>query len=215
MILHNKSVAQTGVPLEEAQKVLVMIHGRGDTAQGFINHSQRLHISTSKYAIVAPQAIGNTWYPHGFMEPVERNEPQLSLSLAAIKELLDDLAGFNLKPADIYFLGFSQGACLLLEYCARHSRQYGGIIAFTGGLIGQEPNLSRYKGSFEGTPVFIGSSDNDPHVPESRINQTEVILSRMGAKVIKKIYPRMGHTVNADEWMMADLILNEKLKKYS
>lgn len=135
--------------------------------------------------------------------------------IATISELLDNLDGFDLKPKDIYFLGFSQGACLVLEYCARHARQYGGIIAFTGGLIGQEPDISRYKGSFEGTPVFIGSSDNDPHVPESRIRQTEVILDRMGAKVIKKIYPRMEHTVNADEWMMAGLILDEKITNHS
>jgi phospholipase/carboxylesterase len=125
MIIHNEPVAQSGASLEEAKKVLVMIHGRGDTAQSFIKLSQRLNISTDEYAILAPQAIGNTWYPHGFMAPLQRNEPQLSLSLAAISELLDDLDGFDLKPKDIYFLGFSQGACLVLEYCARHARQYG------------------------------------------------------------------------------------------
>jgi phospholipase/carboxylesterase len=214
MIIHNEPVVQSGAPLAEAQKVLVMLHGRGGSARAFIELARKLRISTTEYAILAPQAIGNTWYPYGFMEPVQRNEPQLSLSLSAITELLDDLDAFGLKPEDVYFLGFSQGACLMLEYCARHARRYGGLIAFTGGLIGQELHTARYKGSFAGTPVFIGASDHDPHVPESRVHETEATLRSMEAKVLKKIYPGLGHTIGHDQLTIADLILNDQLTHY-
>lgn len=214
MIIHNESVAQAGAPLAEARKVLVMLHGRGGHAGAFLELARNLNISTTEYALLAPQAIGNTWYPFGFMVPVQRNEPQLSLSLSAIAELLDDLDAFGLKPEDVYFLGFSQGACLMLEYCARHARRYGGLIAFTGGLIGQELDLARYKGNFAGTPVFLGASDHDPHVPESRVHETEATLRNLGANVLKKIYPGMGHAISPDELALADLILNDQLTHY-
>jgi phospholipase/carboxylesterase len=214
MIIHNEHVEQAGATLEQASKALVMIHGRGDSARDFIGLHNSLNISRDEYAILAPQAIQNTWYPHGFMVPVQQNEPQLSLSLSGIGELVDNLQGLNLQPKDIYFLGFSQGACLMLEFCARHARRYGGMIAFTEGLIGQKLDISRYPGKFGGTPVFIGSSTLDPHVPESRIDETETILTRMEANVFRKIYPGMGHTINQDELRMANLILNDKLNPH-
>ncbi|MBD0257496.1 MAG: alpha/beta fold hydrolase [Cytophagales bacterium] len=212
--MHNEPVAQAGAPLAEARKVLVMLHGRGGNARAFIELAGKLNLNTAEYAVVAPQAIGNSWYPYGFMEPVQRNEPQLSLSLSAIAELLDDLGAFALAPEDVYFLGFSQGACLMLEYCARHARRYGGVIAFTGGLIGPRLDTSRYRGSFAGTPIFVGASDYDPHVPEHRVHETEAVLGKMDAKVIKKIYPGMGHAIGPDELKIADLILNDQLTHY-
>ncbi len=210
MIIHNQHVQQAGAPLTTARKVLIMVHGRGDTAKSFIQLSNELNVS-DEFAFLAVQAIQNTWYPFSFLAPLPQNEPALSMSLAGLSELMDNLSGLHFKPQQIYFLGFSQGACLTLEFTARHARRYGGIIAFTGGLIGQTVDKFFYKGNFEGTPIFIGSSNPDPHVPASRVNESEIILQDMGATVIKKIYPGMGHTINQDELMMADLILNDKL----
>ena len=211
MIIHNQRVQQTGKPLSAAEKVLIMVHGRGDSARSFIGLSSEVNAPFDEFAILAIQAIQNTWYPYSFLSPIQKNEPQLSLSLSGLSELLDDLTGLGFTSSQIYFLGFSQGACLTLEFCARHAKRYGGIIAFTGGLIGESLERNNYKGNFESTPIFIGASDNDPHVPERRIEDSQVILESMGATVVKKIYPNLGHTINHDELMMAGLILNHKL----
>lgn len=208
MIIHNKPVAQAGKPLNEAKKVLVMVHGRGGNAEDFVQLSQQLAVK--EFAFLAPQAIQSTWYPHSFLAPVEKNEPQLSLSLSGLSELLDDLDGLGFSSQHIFFLGFSQGACLALEFCARNAKRYGGIIAFTGGLIGEKINTAHYHGNFEGTPIFIGSSDRDLHVPEERINESAEVLTNLGAQIHKKIYPGMGHTIIQDEIKMAEFILNEQ-----
>lgn len=205
MIIHNEPVATAGEPLSSAKKVVVMLHGRGDRADNFIQFSQEF--SVEKTAFLAPQAIQNTWYPHSFLAPTERNEPQLSLSLSGVAELMDNLEGLSFAPENIYLLGFSQGACLSLEYGARHARRYGGIIAFTGGLIGEQINNANYHGDFEATPIFIGSSDHDPHVPEARIDESEQVLASMGAKVTKTIYPGIGHTIIQEEIDVAQGIL--------
>ena len=207
MIIHNEPVATAGQPLDQAKKALIMLHGRGDRAESFIRLAQELN--TSDFAFLAPQAIQNTWYPHSFLKPLEQNEPQLSLSLSGVHELIDNLQGLHFGYEDIYFLGFSQGACLSLEYTARNARRYGGIIAFTGGLLGDTVDVSNYEGDFDGTPIFIGSSDHDPHVPEERIDESEVILKQMGASVTKKIYPGLGHTINDDEITHANNILRQ------
>ncbi len=206
MIIHNETVAQTGEPIGKAKKVLVMLHGRGDQAKNFIHLAKELTLPG--FAVLAPQAIQNTWYPYSFLAPLSKNEPQLSLSLSGLSELMDDLDGLSVQKKDIFFLGFSQGACLALEFCARHANRYGGIIAFTGGLLGDQIEMGSYAGNFQQTPIFIGSSDHDPHVPEERINESEEILSNLGAKVTKKIYPGMGHTINKDEIDRANAILN-------
>lgn len=208
MIIHNKPVAKAGRPLSEAKKVLVMLHGRGGNAKDFVQLSEQL--SVEDFAFLAPQAIQSTWYPYSFLAPVEKNEPQLSLSLSGLSELLDDINGLGFSSPHIYFLGFSQGACLALEFCARHAKRYGGIIAFTGGLIGEKINTSYYRGDFEGTPIFIGSSDHDLHVPKNRIDESEEVLTNLGAQVYKKIYPGMGHTIIQDEIEITERILNEQ-----
>ena len=207
MIIHNEPVTTAGQPLDQAKKALIMLHGRGDRAESFIRLAQEL--DTSDFAFLAPQAIQNTWYPHSFLKPLEQNEPQLSLSLSGVHELIDNLRGLRFGYEDIYFLGFSQGACLSLEYTARHARRYGGVIAFTGGLLGDTVDVSNYEGDFDGTPIFIGSSDHDPHVPEERIDESEVILKQMGASVTKKIYPNLGHTINDDEITNANNFLRQ------
>ncbi len=206
MIIHNEPVAKAGKPLSDAKKVLIMVHGRGGSAEDFIRLSDRLGVED--FAFLAPQAIQHTWYPYSFLQPVEKNEPQLSMSLSGLSELLDDLKGLGFAAKNIYFLGFSQGACLSLELCARNARRYGGIIAFTGGLIGNRINKAHYQGDFKGTPVFIGSSNHDPHVPEDRIAESEEVLAAMGAQVTKKIYPNMGHTIIDDEIKIATAMLN-------
>ena len=206
MIIHNEPVASAGVPLSEAKKVLIMLHGRGDRASSFIRLFQELDVSG--FAGLAPQAIQNTWYPHSFLMPLPQNEPQLSLSLSGVNELVDNVTGLGFAAEHIYFLGFSQGACLSLEYTARHAQRYGGVIAFTGGLLGDTVDVSNYAGDFAGTPIFIGSSDHDPHVPEARIDESEVILQQLGATVTKKIYPGLGHTINDDELQRASVLLN-------
>lgn len=206
MIIYNEPVATAGVPLGEAKKVLIMLHGRGDRAASFVRLSQELN--APGFAHLAPQAIRNTWYPHSFLVPLPQNEPQLSLSLSGVNELVDNLTGLGFDAQDIYFLGFSQGACLSLEYGARHAKRYGGIIALTGGLLGDTVDVSNYAGDFVGTPIFIGSSDHDPHVPEARIDESEVILEQLGARVTKKIYPGLGHTINDDELQRANALLN-------
>lgn len=207
MIIHNEPVATAGEPLSSANKVVVMLHGRGDRAENFIRLSQEL--SVEKVAFLAPQAIQNTWYPFSFMEAVERNEPQLSLSLGGVAELMDNLQGLGFDYQNVYLLGFSQGACLSLEYSARHARRYGGVIAFTGGLIGQQIDTTQYSGNYEETPIFIGSSDHDPHVPEARIGESEQVLTEMGASVNKKIYPNIGHTIIQEEIDAAQRILTD------
>ena len=206
MIIHNEPVATAGVPLSEAQKVLIMLHGRGDRADSFVRLAREL--DAPGFAFLAPQAIQNTWYPHSFLMPLPRNEPQLSLSLSGVHELLDNLTGLGFDAQRIYFLGFSQGACLSLEYTARHAQRYGGVIALTGGLLGDTVDVSNYAGDFAGTPIFIGSSDHDPHVPETRIDESEVILRQLGAEVTKKIYPDLGHTINDDELRHANALLS-------
>lgn len=207
MIINNKPVAKAGVPLSSAKKALIMVHGRGDIAKNFIRLSEELEVPD--FTVLAPQAIQNTWYPRSFLVPLSQNEPQLSLSLSGLSELMDDLQGLHFKTNDIYFLGFSQGACLTLEFCARNANRYGGIIAFTGGLLGEEVDKANYKGNFQGTPIFIGASDNDPHVPEERIDASEIILSEMGAVVTKMIYPGLEHTINQDEINSANALLNQ------
>ena len=206
MIIHNEPVETAGVPLGKAKKVLIMLHGRGDRAASFVRLAQELN--APDVACLAPQAIQNTWYPHSFLMPLPQNEPQLSLSLSGVHELVDNVTGLGFAAEHIYLLGFSQGACMSLEYTARHARRYGGVIAFTGGLLGDTVDVSNYSGDFAGTPIFIGSSDHDPHVPEARIDESEVILQQMGAEVTKKIYSGLGHTINDDELQRASALLN-------
>lgn len=210
MIIHNEPVAMAGKTLGEAKKALIMLHGRGDSGRSFIQLANEL--DADDFVFLAPQAIQNTWYPKSFLARLNQNEPQLSLSLAGLSELLDNLQGLHFKAKDIYFLGFSQGACLTLEFCARNARRYGGIIAFTGGLLGEKIITSNYNGNFGGTPIFIGASDHDPHVPEARIDESQEVLKEMGALVTKKIYPGMGHTINEEELTIAGLILNDELQ---
>lgn len=195
--MHKKQIIAAGNKLADASKALVMIHGRGGSADDILGLSAHLHLND--FALLAPQATNNTWYPYSFMVKPSENEPWLSSALALLKDVLKDIYTAGLKNDQVYFLGFSQGACLALEFVARNATKYGGVVAFTGGLIGDKIYSENYTGDFSGTPVFIGTSDPDPHVPVQRVNDTAAILEKMHAKLTKKIYKNMGHTIGQDE----------------
>jgi phospholipase/carboxylesterase len=206
-LLHKKNIVTAGEDLKEARKVLIMVHGRGATAESILSLSGLLQVKD--FALIAPQATNNTWYPYSFMEVPAQNEPGLSSALSLLKEIVTDLNKQGISSKNIYFLGFSQGASLTLEFVTRNATRYGGIVAFTGGLIGDKIYPENYSGDFEGTPVFIGTSDPDQHVPVVRVNATANILKDMHAVVTEKVYPYMGHTINQDEIELANkLILN-------
>lgn len=202
---HILNIKTSGVELNSAQKALIMIHGRGSNSEDIIGISQYLNLDG--FAILAPQATNNTWYPHSFMAPVEANEPWLSSALENIGETVQAAIDVGIKPENIYFFGFSQGACLTLEFLARNAQKYGGAAAIIGGLIGEEINLSNYKGNFEGTPVFIGTSNPDFHVPVERVYTTEKILKEMNADVTLKVYENFGHSINQDEIDLVNKII--------
>lgn len=195
--MHSKQVVITGKPLSEASKALIMIHGRGADASDILSLAS--YFPVQEYALLAPQATNHTWYPYSFMAPVSENEPWLSSAIQLVDEVVNDAVNAGISREHIYLLGFSQGACLSLEYAARHAALYGGVIAFTGGLIGDTIDTANYGGDFQQTPVFIGSSDPDPHVPASRVLASAAILRSMNAKVTDKIYKGMGHTISQDE----------------
>ncbi|MBT2564725.1 dienelactone hydrolase family protein [Pedobacter sp. ISL-68] len=192
-----KEIIKAGKSLDQAEKVLIMIHGRGGTAQDILSMAEYLEVS--KFALIAPQAENNTWYPQSFLAPRAANEPSLSNALKTINDIVIDLGKEGFTKEQIYFLGFSQGACLTLDFVASNAARYGGVVAFTGGLIGEEVDHRNYHGDFDGTPVFIGSSDPDMHVPVSRVKESTVLLEGMGAKVTEIIYQNMGHTISHSE----------------
>lgn len=188
---------QGGVSLASAHAALVLLHGRGASAPDIIGFAQEVDAPGVVY--LAPQAPGSQWYPYSFLAPLASNEPRLSESLARIETLLELLGAAGIPAERVALLGFSQGACLALEYAARHALRYGAVVGLSGGLIGPDDTPRDYAGSFAATPVFLGCSDVDPHVPKARVDLTAEVLRRMGGAVDARIYPGMGHTINRDE----------------
>lgn len=201
----NQRVVAAGRPLGQADAAVIMVHGRGATAESILTLAEEA--GRPELAYLAPQAAGSTWYPYSFMAPMERNEPWLSSALERLESVLAKLEADGIPAERTVLLGFSQGACLTLEFAARHAKRYAGVVAFSGGLIGPPGTPRDYPGSFDGTPVFLGCSDIDPHIPEERVHESAEVVRRMGAQVTERIYPGMGHTVNEDElsWL-ADLL---------
>lgn len=189
-------VLHQGPLITKAFKALILLHGRGGTARSILGLADR--ICDNDFYVAVPQAIHNTWYPYSFMEEEELNEPHLSLSIKEVKDLIDQTARYIPKER-IFIAGFSQGACLALEVATRFAVQYGGIIAFTGGLIGKTVNESKYQGNFMGTKVFISDGDHDPHIPLIRAMQSKELLEKLGANVILKVYEGRPHTIIEDE----------------
>ena len=186
-----------GVPLDRARAAMVLVHGRGASAQDILTLVDAF--DQPDFAYLAPQAPNNTWYPYPFTVPLAQNEPYLSSSLAQLGGVVDHLVGAGFPPGRLIVLGFSQGACLTLEYAARHARRYGALAGLSGGLIGPDGLPSDYAGSFAGTPVFLGCSDVDPHIPKYRVQHAAEVLTGLGASVTTRLYPNMAHTVNDDE----------------
>ncbi len=206
-MLHNPSnFISAGKPLLEASKVMVLVHGRGGSAADMLSLST--HLGKDDFAFIAPEASGNTWYPYSFLKPLTENEPYLSSALQVLAGLRARLqSDYNVKPSQIYWLGFSQGACLVLEFVARNAMEYGGVFGLSGGLIGPEGTVRNYPGAFGNTPVFLGCSDIDPHVPKERVLESEQVFKVMGAKVTTKLYPNFPHSINEDELNIVKLTI--------
>lgn len=193
----GQMVAMAGPALETATSAMILIHGRGATAEGIMELAN--HLPAEGMAYLAPQAAGHTWYPYSFLAPVAQNEPGRSSGLAVISGLLEQLAQAGIPAERVVLAGFSQGACLASEFVARNPRRYGGLIVFSGGLIGPPGMTFDLRGDLAGTPVFLGCSDVDAHIPLQRVEETAAELSALGARVTKKIYPGMPHTIVQDE----------------
>jgi predicted esterase len=187
-------VLHYGPPLAQARRLAILIHGRGASAEDILGLAPELH--TNDIAYLAPQADGHTWYPYSFLSPIPQNEPGITSALGLIARLVDST---ELGSERVVILGFSQGACLAIEFAARNPRRYGAVVALSGGLIGPPGAPRDYPGSMENTPVFIGCSDIDPHIPVERVHESAEVLRRMGAAVDERIYRGMGHTINEDE----------------
>jgi len=190
----------------QARIAVILAHGRGDSAAGILGLADEFDAADVLW--LAPEASGHTWYPYSFLAPMEQNEPGLSSGLSVIGSIVDLLNEEGVGPERIVLMGFSQGACLSQEYAARHARRYHAIVGLSGGLIGPPGTPRNYTGTFEGTPVFLGCSDVDPHIPLARVQESSQVFRRMEANVDERIYPRMGHTVNADEIAAVSELLN-------
>ncbi len=204
-MIHQKKIVTAGKKIEEASKVLLLLHGRGASAADILSLAPYLKVEN--YALLAPQATQHTWYPYSFLNPIDQNEPWLSSALSLLGEIVEDIEKQGVKKEAIYFLGFSQGACLVLEYVARNAQKWGGVAAFTGGLIGEQLMPERYAGDFKGTPIFIGTSDPDPHVPVQRVHASAQVLQNLNARVTEKVYPHMGHTITGEEIEWANTLI--------
>jgi phospholipase/carboxylesterase len=204
-IAHGQRVLRTGESLESARSAMILVHGRGASAEDIMMVGAELQLHG--FAYLAPQAAGNAWYPNPFTAPVESNEPFLSVALDMLAGLVKQVE-VTIPASRIVLLGFSQGACLALEFAARNARRYGAIVGLSGGLIGPVGTPRDYPGTFEGTPVFLGCSDVDPHIPKERVLESAAVFKRLGAGVTVELYRGMAHTVSLDEIAAVQAILN-------
>lgn len=201
----NIHIETAGAALGSADKALIMVHGRGGSAQDILSMAKFLRVDG--YSLLAPQASLHTWYPYSFMAPRQSNEPALTSALQAIATTVKKATDAGVALDHIYFFGFSQGACLTMEYLAQNASRYGGAAAMIGGVIGESVDRSLYKGDFAGTPIMLCSSDPDPHVPASRVAETADILAELNAEVTKRIYRNFGHSINQEEIELANTLL--------
>ena len=208
---HTKNIMTAGKPLEQAQKVMIFVHGRGGTAEDILGLANYLQVRD--FALLAPQAERNTWYPYSFMAPPADNEPGLSSGLSLLEEMVADTIASGFESTDIFFVGFSQGACLTTEFAARNAQSFGGLFALSGESTGARIYTENYQGDFAGTPIFLGCSDTDFHIPLQRVNESTRVLADMNAWVTEKIYPSMGHTIIQDEIDQINKIIVERIKE--
>ncbi|MFP4322147.1 MAG: alpha/beta hydrolase [Anaerolineales bacterium] len=189
--------ATLGPKVEDARAAVILIHGRGANAESILQLGQEF--GQAEIAYLAPQARGGAWYPQRFIAPLEANEPWLTSALEVVDNLVQQIEAVGIPAERIVIGGFSQGACLAVEYIARNARRYGGAFAYSGGLIGPEGMTFQYPGNLAGTPVFLGCSDTDFHIPLERVKESTTALQALGGQVTERIYAGMGHTVNLDE----------------
>lgn len=200
------NVIRAGAPLGAARAAMILVHGRGASAEGMLGLAGAFE--ADDFAYVAPQARSGSWYPQSFMAPIAENEPHLSNALKTLSDVVADAERQGVPSDRIVLLGFSQGACLTLEFAARNARRFGGVVGLSGGLIGPEGTPRTYAGSLAGTPVFLGCSDVDFHIPLKRVNESAEVLKALGGNVTEIIYPGMGHTIVQDEVDHVKRILN-------
>jgi len=201
----GQPILRAGKPINEASAAMILLHGRGATAENILQLASELPHPEMVY--LAPQAFRNSWYPYSFLSPLEQNEPDLSSALGVLGELINYIEQAGIPADKLIIGGFSQGACLSAEFAARHPQRYGGVLVFSGGLIGP-PDISRtYEGSLANSPIFLGCSDIDFHIPKERVQESTTIFKQMGANVTERIYPNMGHTINFDEIEQAQQIV--------
>ena len=202
MYSHTKQINTAGAAPAVAKGALILLHGRGGTAANIIGIANELNIAN--FAIYAPQATNQSWYPTSFLAPDAQNQPALDSALSVIDETVQQVIADGIPVHKIYFLGFSQGACLTLEYITRHAQPFGGAVAFTGGLIGERVNLDNYTGDFVGMPVLITTGNPDPHVPLTRVEESVKVLKSMDAAVTLKVYNGRPHTISREEIELAN-----------
>jgi phospholipase/carboxylesterase/glyoxalase family protein len=206
----NQPIAHAGAPLDGAAAVMIMVHGRNASPANILSLSAA--IDRPQFACVAPAAAGGSWYPFSFMAPRAQNEPGISSALGVLDALVVDLMNRGFPSRKIVLLGFSQGACLSSEFSIRHPRRYGGVLVLSGGLIGAPGTTwDDVTASLDGTPVFLGCSDIDSHIPKERVIESEAVFARIGARVKRTLYPGMGHAVNDDEIAQVRIVLDEVL----
>lgn len=208
----SQPILTAGEPLARARATMIMIHGRGATAESILMLAEEL--KQPGFAYLAPQAADGTWYPNRFLAPIASNEPWLSSAMVAIEHVFAQVASAGISTEHTMLLGFSQGACLALEFAARYAKHYGGVVGLSGGLIGPDGTPRDYSGSLAGTPVFLGCSDVDFHISKARVQHTADVLRALGGIVTMRLYPNMDHTINQGEiefvrGMMAALQMNQ------
>ena len=210
----TQPIAHAGAPLEGADAVMIMVHGRNASPASILSLGDA--IDRPRVACIAPGAAGGTWYPYSFLAPREQNEPGLSSALGVLESLVTGLIARGVPSRRIVLLGFSQGACLSAEFALRHPRRYGGVLVLSGGLIGPPGTTwDDVAGTLGGTPVFLGCSDVDGHIPKERVIESEHVLTRLGADVKRTLYPGMGHLVNEDELVEVRAVLDAALGEAS
>jgi predicted esterase len=202
----GQPIARAGMPLGGSHAVMILVHGRNAAPRNILDLCPVL--DRPGFTYLAPAAAGNTWYPFSFMAETERNEPGISSGLRVLNDILDDILSRGIRAEHVMLLGFSQGACLAGEFAVRHARRLGGVAMYSGGLIGPPGTAWNYPGNFDATPVLLGCSDVDSHVPLERVEESAAVFERMGAEVTKRIYPGMGHTVNGEEIRLTQRLMD-------
>ena len=205
MYTHEKQYIQAGKLAAHANKAVVLLHGRGSTAPGILTLARNLEVDDA--FLLAPQATRNSWYPYSFLAPEADNQPALNSAIDCIDGAIAEITRLGIAPEATYFVGFSQGACLALEYVARYAQRYGGVVVFTGGLVGETIDSDKYSGDFNGTPILITSGDEDPHVPLHRVEESAAVLRTLGATVTVEVYPGKPHSISPDETLLANKVI--------